>query len=181
MGLNNINTDAAGKFMEEAKNDPKIAKKTKRVEGEWVFEEGKPQFKATLAFKEGEQAVDSDFAPFMGGRGLAPDPIQYCLYGMAACYIGTFVSLATMEGIALQGLKIAVENKVDLTRTLGLSSNPIVEGVEVTLTVASNASREKLEQVGALARDRCPGVYCLTNPIQLRTNLVTENVEEKSK
>ncbi len=176
MGLNNINTDAAGKFMEEARNDPQIAKKSKRVEGEWVFDEGKPQFKATLAFKEGERVVESDFAPFMGGKGLAPDPIQYCLYGLAACYAGTFVSLATMEGISLRGLKIAVENKVDLTRTLGLSSNPIVEGVEVTLTVASDVQRERLEQIAALARDRCPGVYCLINPIQLTTRLVTEEI-----
>jgi uncharacterized OsmC-like protein len=93
---------------------------------------------------------------------------------MAACYAGTFVSLATMEGIALRTLKIAVENKVDLTRTLGLSSNPIVEAVEVTLTVASDVSREKLERIEALAKDRCPGVYCLINPIQLMTHLVTE-------
>jgi uncharacterized OsmC-like protein len=181
MGLNNINTDATGKFLEEVKSDPQVAKKTKRVEGEWVFEEGKPQFRATLAFKEGEKVVDSDFAPFMGGRSLAPDPIQYCLYGMAACYAATFVSLATMEGIGFRGLKIAVENKVDLTRTLGLSSNPIVEEIELTLTVSSNANREKLEQIGVLAKDRCPGVYCLTNPIRLKTNLVTENKGEESK
>lgn len=181
MGLNNINTDAAGKFMQEAKSDPQVARKNKRVEGEWVFEEGKPQFKATLAFKEGERVVDSDFAPFMGGKGLAPDPIQYCLYGMAACYAGTFVSLATMEGIGLRGLKIAVENQVDLTRTLGLSANPIVEGVEVTLTVAADVPREKLEQIGALAKDRCPGVYCLINPIQLTTRIASQPVEENSR
>lgn len=29
MGLNNINTEGAGKFMEEAKNDPLVAKKNK--------------------------------------------------------------------------------------------------------------------------------------------------------
>ena len=173
MGLNNINTEDAGKFMEEAKNDPLAAKKTKRVEGEWVFEEGQPQFKATLAFKEGEQVLECDFAPFMGGMGLAPDPIQYCLYGLAACYTATFVSIAAMEGIALQEVKIAVEIKLDLTRTLGLSSNPIVEGVEVTLTVKADVPRERLESIEALARDRCPGVYSLVNPIQLTTNLVT--------
>lgn len=54
MGLNNINTGAAGKFMQEARKDPQVAQKSKRVEGEWVFEQGKPQFRATLAFKEGE-------------------------------------------------------------------------------------------------------------------------------
>ena len=124
--------------------------------------------------------MESDFAPFMGGMGLAPDPIQYCLYGMAACFAGTFVSIATMEGIPLRGLKITVENKVDLTRTLGLSSNPIVEAVDVTLTVVSDVSREKLQQIEALASDRCPGVYCLTNPIPLSTRFVVEKQENKS-
>ncbi len=171
MGLNNINTIAAGKFMEEAQNNPQIAKKSKRVEGEWVFEEEKPQFKATLAYKEGERVVESDFAPFMGGNGLAPDPIQYCLYGMAACYAGTFVSLATMEGIAIRKLQVVVENKVNLTRTFGLSDNPIVEGVELTMDVESDASREKLEEIESLAKERCPGVYCLVNPIPLTTHL----------
>ncbi len=140
MGLNNINTQAAGKFLEEARKDPQVARKSKRVEGEWVFEEGKPQFKATLAFKEGDRIVESDFAPFMGGRGLAPDAIQYCLYGMAACYAGTFVSLAAMEGIVLRGLKISVENKVDLTRTLGLSSNP----VQLTTSLVTEDMEEEI-------------------------------------
>lgn len=173
MALNNINTEAAGKFMEEVKTDPLVAKKTKRVEGEWVFEEGQPQFKATVAFNEGEQVLESDFAPFMGGMGLAPDPIQYCLYGLAACFAATFVSIAAMEGIALQEVKIAVEIKLDLTHAIGLSSNPIVEGVEVTLTVKADVPRERLESIEALARDRCPGIYSLVNPIQLTTTLVT--------
>ncbi len=180
MGLNNINTVAAGKFLEEAKNDPRVARKSKRVEGEWVFEEGKSQFKATLAFKEGERVIESDFAPFMGGMGLAPDPIQYCLYGMAACFAGTFVSLATMEGIALRKLRIAVENKVDMTRTLGLSNNPVVEGVELTLEIESDAPLEKLEKLVSLAKERCPGIYCLINPIPLTTHLVTGNIGKKS-
>jgi hypothetical protein len=56
------------------------------------------------------------------------------------------------------------------------AAGKFMEGVEVTLTVASDAPRERLEQIEALARDRCPGVYCLINPIQLTTNLVTEDV-----
>ena len=163
-----------GKFVEAVKVDPSQAKKSKRVEGEWVFEEGRPQFRAVVTYKEGEQIVEADFAPFMGGGGLAPDPIQYCLYGMASCFAGTFVALATQEGIALRSLRIAVENKVDLTRTLGLSDHPIVERVEITLTVGTDASREKVEALEQLAQERCPGIYCLTHPIPLTTRLVVE-------
>ena len=173
MGLNNINTKAMGQFVEQVKADPSQAKKSKRVEGEWVFEEGKPQFQATLAYKEGERVVEADFAPFMGGTGLAPDPIQYCLYGTASCFAGTFVALATQEGIALKNLKIAVENKVDLTRSLGLSNNPIVEGVEITLSVETDAPHEKVKALEVLTRERCPGIYCLVNPIPLKTRIET--------
>ena len=171
MGINNINTDAAGKFLEEVRDDPQVAKKSKRVEGEWVFEEGRPQFRSTLAYKEDEKVTESDFAPFMGGMGLAPDPIQYCLFGMAACYAGTFVSIAAMEGIELTSLHVAAENRVDLTRNLGLSKNPIVEEVVITIDVSSDASQERLEEIDRLARESCPGVYCLTNPIPLKTVL----------
>ena len=171
MGLNNINTGAMGQFVEQVKTDPSQAKKSKRVEGEWVFEEGKPQFLARLAYSAGERTVESDLAPFMGGRGLAPDPIQYCLYGLASCFAGTFAALAAQEGVALKGLRIAVENRVDLTRTLGLSENPIVEEVEITLQVQTDAPRQKVEALEALTRERCPGAYCLTNPIPLKTRV----------
>jgi uncharacterized OsmC-like protein len=171
MGLNNVNTDAAGRFVEQAKADLDAAKKTKRIEGEWVFDEGSAQFRATLPFKEGERVVDSDFAPFMGGHGLAPDPVQYCMYGLAACYAGTFVSIATMEGVGIRELRVAVENRMDLSRTLGLSQNPIVEGVGISLSVTSDSPKEKLEEIEALARERCPGVWCLTNPVALSTRL----------
>ncbi len=171
MGRNNVNTGAVGKFLEEAKADPGVARKAKRVEGEWVFEEGKAQFRATLTFKGGERVVETDFAPFMGGGGLAPDPVQYCLYGLAACYAGTFVSIATMEGVELRKVRVAAENKLNLSRTLGLSQDPIVEGVSFTLSVESNATTEKLEEIDRLAKERCPGVECLTKPIQLSTHL----------
>ncbi len=175
MGLNNINTEAAGKFFEAVKNDPQLAKKSKQVKGEWRFEDARPQFKATLSYKEGDRVVESDFPPFMGGNGLAPDPISYCLYGMAACYAGTFMSLAAMEGVEIKSLNITVGNNVDLTMSMGLSSNPIVEGVEMTLTVESDAPGEKLIEIDELTKERCPGVYCLTHPIKLTGNLVVKN------
>lgn len=174
MSLNNFNMEAMAKFLEEAKDNPEAAKKRKRVEGEWVFEDGRPQFEAKLQFKEGEQVVQADFAPFMGGRGKRPDPIQYCLFGMASCYAGTFMAIASAEGIALEKLSISVENSVDLGKTLGLSENPIVEGVEVTFRIRSTAPKEEIEAIERLARERCPGVYCLTNPIKLETKVEIE-------
>lgn len=171
MKINNVNIQAAGEFVEKVKADPSLAKKTKRVEGSWCFTDGEPQFFATMPHKTGETTIHADFAPFMGGGGLAPDPIQYCLYGLAACYAGTFVGLAAEQGVALRSVKVVAENRVDLSRSLGLSDAPVVEQVSLSLAVDTDAGEEKLAELGRLARERCPGVYCLQNPIPMELSV----------
>lgn len=171
MKINNVNIQAAGEFVEQAKSDPSLAKKSKRVEGRWSFAEGQPQFSATMSHKTGETTVRADFAPFMGGEGLAPDPIQYCLYGLAACYAGTFVGLAAAQGVVLRSLSVVAENRVDLSRSLGLSDAPVVERVMLSLQVDGDADAEQLAELERLAQERCPGVFCLANPIPIEFKL----------
>ena len=171
MKINNINAQAAGEFVEQVKAEATLAKKAKRIEGRWSFTEGEPQFSATMSHQTGDTTVRADFAPFMGGEGLAPDPIQYCLYGLAACYAGTFVGVAAAQGVVLRSLSVTAENRVDLSRSLGLSDNPVVEQVTLTVDVDSDADQGTIEELERLAGARCPGVYCLTNPIPLETRL----------
>ena len=166
MKLNNVNLDKAGAFVEEAKKDKSKALKVKRVEGNWNLEDGKVQFVSTLEHANGSTIVEADAPPFMGGSGLKPDPVQYCLFGLAACFAQTFASIAAEDGIELKKLKVTAENKVNLSRALGLSNEPIVEGVKLIVEV-SNSDKDKLKEIGQLAKERCPGVYCLTNPIKL--------------
>ena len=102
----------------------------------------------------------------MGGSGIKPDPVQYCLFGLAACYAQTFASIAAEKGIKLKQLNVAAENKVNLSKALGLSNEPIVENVKLQVN-ASSEGKENLDEIKKLAEERCPGVYCLTNPIKL--------------
>jgi uncharacterized OsmC-like protein len=167
-----MNLEGLQIFVEDAKKDLSKAKKSKKVECSWNFDEGKPQIESRVQHPKGETVLQSDFAPFMGGEGLAPDPIQYCLFGLAACFAGTFMSMATMMGIKIQALRVSAENFTDLSKTLGLTNNPIVEKVKVIATVKSDAKNEQLKELERLANERCPGVYCLINPIPLETELV---------
>ena len=171
MKPNNVNLQGMMAFVEQATADPGVLKKQKRVEGVWDFQEGHPQFKATLAYPSGERTLEADLAPFMGGAGLAPDPIQYCLYGLAACFAGTFMSLAAADGVVLRSLRVVAENLVDLTRPMGLGDKPVVERTSITLFADSDADDAKLSALEGLARERCPGVYCLTQPIPLDTHV----------
>jgi uncharacterized OsmC-like protein len=173
MVMNHMNLEGLQIFMEEVKQDLSKAKKSKKVECSWNFSEGKPQIESRVQHPKGETVLQSDFAPFMAGEGLAPDPIQYCLFGLAACFAGTFMSMATMMGIKIQDLRVSAENFTDLSKTLGLTDNPIVERVKIVTTVKSNAKEEQLRELEKLAHERCPGVYCLVNSIPLKTELLS--------
>ncbi|MBI2575728.1 OsmC family protein [Candidatus Woesearchaeota archaeon] len=167
MKLNNVDMGKAGVFVEEVMKDKSNALKAKKVEGTWTLEEGKPQFSATLEHANGRTTIEADGPPFLGGSGMKPDPVQYCLFGLAACYAQTFASIAAEKGIELKKLDVAAENQVNLTRALGLSNDPIVEKAKITVEVMSDADASILHEIEGLARERCPGVYCLTNPIRL--------------
>jgi uncharacterized OsmC-like protein len=169
--MNNMNLEGMKIFMEEVRQDFSKTKKSKKIECSWNFDEGKPQIESKVQHPKGETVLRSDFVPFMGGEGLAPDPIQYCLFGLAACFAGTFMSMATMMGIKIQDLRVSAENFVDLSKTLGLTNNAIVEKVKITTQVKSDAKKEQLRELEKMAHERWPGVYCLVNPIKLETEL----------
>ena len=172
MGMNNINLEGMKSFAEEVKQDLAKSKRTKKVECSWNFDERKPQMTSKLQHPKGETTVHSDLAPFMGGTGSAPDPIQYCLFGLACCFAGTFMSTATTMGIKVENLKISAENSLDFSKTIGLTKNPITEKVKMVVEVKSGATQEQLKDLEKLSRERCPGVYCLVNPIPLELELV---------
>jgi hypothetical protein len=79
MRINNVNVEAMGAFAEQVRADPNLGKKQKRVEGSWNFEQGRPQFFATMAHAKGEHTVEADFAPFM----LGPTPNDSRMLGVA--------------------------------------------------------------------------------------------------
>lgn len=168
--MRNVNGKAASDFVQQVAKDASVARKHKKVEGAWDFSEGQPQFRAVLGFPKGEVELQCELPPFAGGWGTSPDPIQYCLYGMAACYATTFASAAAEEGVELSTLKVRAENDIDLRKQLGLSQDPIVQRVKFTVE-ATGASRETLERLKRAADARCPGVECVTRSIPLETIL----------
>jgi uncharacterized OsmC-like protein len=169
-----VNQTEIQTFVNHLKSNPQDAKKSKRIEGEWVFKEGQPQFRATLAYQKGQASLECELPPFSGGWGTAPDPVQYCLYGLAACYISTFVAAATSIGVELTYLKIVAENHMNLTKQMGLSKENIIEQVKFTVTVQGSASDEVMQRIKEMADQRCPGVECITRPVPLVTELVQQ-------
>ncbi|MFQ5585821.1 MAG: OsmC family protein, partial [Thermodesulfobacteriota bacterium] len=156
--------------VESIEDDSSKAKKVNKIEGEWNTSEG-VQFTSLIQYEGGKVIMEAEQPTFLGGSGTRPGPMHYCMYGSASCYTATFATLAAMEGIKLRKLKVTAESYVNFSKVLGLADNPIIEGVKFTLEIESDAPEGKLKELEELARERCPAVYCLTNPIKWETEL----------
>lgn len=169
--MHNVNLEALGKTIESARENPAVVRMPIDLGGEWQTETGAPQFRTTIPYPKGEVELTCDFPPPMGGNGAGPSPLAYCFWGGLACYAMTFATEAAREGIELRGLRGTVTTEVDMNRALGLSGQPPVERLDWRLDVESDATPEELERIRQLADARCPGAYCLRNPINLVTSV----------
>ena len=168
--MNNVNIKEMEKFVELISNDSSQAKKNKKVSGSWNFEEGKPQFVSNVEFNKGKINLNCELPPFAGGYGTSPDPIQYCLYGLAACFAVTFDASATKEGINLSKLDVTAENWMDLRKQMGVSKDNIIQKVKFTVH-AEGASKDVLMKILKMTEERCPGTECVTRIIPLEIEL----------
>ncbi|MBI4331536.1 MAG: OsmC family protein [Chloroflexi bacterium] len=169
--LNNVNVGAVEQTVKEAQTDKSKARRVQRIEGEWLLEEGGPQFRGEVNFEGGKIIMETDQPKNLGGGGARPGPMHYCFFGLIACYTSTFAALASQMGVELRKLSAKLEGNLNFSRVFGLSREPVMEEICIALTVDSDASREKLEEIEKLAYDRCPAVFALTEKVKLNTSL----------
>ena len=164
---NRINIEVFKETIEKGKKDSSSCLKTLMIEGTWRLDaDSGPQFETKLKTENaGEVLVQSDETIILGGGGTAPNPVQYCIGGLLACYSATFVKLLSMDGIILKSFKIRATANMDLSAALGLSENPPISNLKIELDIESDESQEKLLEINELAKKRCPGYYCLTHGI----------------
>ncbi|MFH0848354.1 MAG: OsmC family protein [archaeon] len=159
------------KFVQTVRKDSKQAIREKSVTGEWIFKDGRPQFIAEIQYPKGRMSLACELPPFAGGWGGSLDPMQYCLYGLAACFASTLAATATSEKIALRALRVTAENRVDLHKQLGLSNDPIIQIVKLRVHLEADAPHATIERLVKLAEERCPGSECVTRSIPLSVEL----------
>lgn len=177
--LNNVNVGMLEQVSKEAKTDKSKVKRSQKIMGEWLLNEGGPQFRAKVSFEGGNMDMESDQPRNLGGGGTRPGPLHYCFFGLVACYTATFAAVAAQMGIKLRKLAATLEGDLNLSRVFGLSPEPIMEEIHITLHVDSDTPQEKLEEVERLAYERCPAVFALTETVRLKTSLEHSPVAAK--
>ncbi len=174
MDANRVNLENFDKTIEKAEKDPETALKSLKVEGKWRLGQKGPQFESEIKYENGRVIMYSDEPSFLGGGGMAVNPIQYCLFGVASCFAATFAKWAGKEGVELEELTVKIEARLDMSRSFGTSDNPILNDMILDLSVKTEASDEDVERIHQLTLERCPAYYCLTEPVTPEINVSKE-------
>lgn len=169
MKRNNLDLSVLAGVMERGQSDASVFKMHKRVEGAWSFAEGTPAYTASMAHGDRISELSVDIAPGFGGGGVAPDPLQYLLTGLGACYAATVVTVASMEGVDLTELTVVAEQDVDVARVYEMGDGPVMEQITVTVKVDTDVDDKTLARWQQAARDKCPFAFTIINPVPLTT------------
>ena len=171
--MNNINIVELKRTMDSAKEDKNLLKKQMVVEGEWSFIEDKPQFNSEISTQSGKNySLGADEPISFGGSEAAPNAVQYCLFGIAACYAATFVQWATIKGIKLEKLGVKITSDLNLNKRFAVSEEDIVNFIEIKLDVSSESETTEIQEIKDITDKRCPAMFCLTNKIDVKTEIL---------
>ena len=175
--LNNINLDKIQETLQKGQKDDQFLKKPVKLEGEWNFDVQKGyQFKTELAYENGKQIIEIDSPSFLGGSGNRLGPMGYCVAGIASCFITTFMTILSKQGIRLGKMRINAECNINFAKTFDISEEPITEGINFEIDVDSidnttTLDRQQLKQIITMAEERCPAIYSMSHIIKVNAKL----------
>ena len=170
MSLNNIDTKQVRDYKEVVKKDPKEAKFTAKIEGDWLFEEGGPQFRSTVKVKDGTYSMEASH-PNFAGPGICPGPMAFGLFWFAACYTSTFVTEAAMRNLQLSLVKTRVEADLDYTAQFDLGTHPLITGYRVFMDVKGDVTDTQVQDLKEYALGRCMGMFTIKHAIALKAEV----------
>ncbi|MDO9323776.1 MAG: OsmC family protein [Methanoregula sp.] len=170
MSLNNIDTKQVKDYKETIRKNPKEAKFTAKIEGDWLFENGGPQFRSTVKVKEGTYTMEASH-PNFAGPGSRPGPMAFGLFWFAACYSSTFVTEAAMRNIQLTSVKTKVEADLDYTAQFDLAESPLISEYRVIMEVKGEATDAQVHDLKEYALKRCMGMFTIKHAIALKAEV----------
>ena len=171
--LNNVDLDKIVNTTENGQRDKQSLKKPIKLHGEWNLDSSKGyQFRTELAYEGGKQTIEIDSPSFLGGNGNRLGPMGYCIVGITSCFIATFVSIASSQGIKINKLNIDSECIINFAKTFDVADEPITEGINFQIDVQSdNADRQKLEDLLRMAEERCPAIYSMSHLVKVNAKI----------
>ncbi len=173
--MNNINLENIQKTKEDIIKGEFPERKPFIAEGEWLFS-GEGQFKGTLEFPKGKVTLITDQPSLSGGKGNAPNPVQYCVFAMISCYATTFMTIAASKGIEIKKLKAKGASEVNMKSVFEIEENPVVEKVWIELEIESSADKIILEEIKKETDRKCPAAFTVQNKVPFESKILYAEV-----
>jgi len=170
MGINNIDTAQVVAYKKEIQANPKDAKFTAKIEGDWLFEEGGPQFRSTVKVKDGSYTMEASH-PNFAGPACRPGPMAFGLFWFAACFSSTFVTEASLRNLTLTAVKTRIEADLDYTAQFDLGKSPLVNEFRVFMDVKGTITDKQVQDLKEYALGHCIGMFTIRHAIRLNAEV----------
>jgi len=164
--LNDVNIDAviglAGKIQEA----PDVAATKWSVEVDW-----KGGFRSEATIREFTPIL-SDEPGQLGGTDSGPNPVEQILAAYGNCLAVGYAANATVAGIEIKSLSIALEGNLDLHTFLGLrEGNAGYDDITVKVNIDADASPEALQALHDKVSSTSPVGHTLGRAIPIKFEL----------
>lgn len=165
--INDVDIARVGQLVEAVSQDPGAAATTWRADVRW-----------TGGFRS--ESTIRDFAPIpsdepagLGGTDLAPNPVEQLLAALGNCLAVGYAANATVLGIEIDDLAIALEGELDLHTFLGLKpdGNAGFKAIKVSVSIESSATDEQVEQLHEQVVATSPVGHTLKRPVPVKIEL----------
>ncbi len=170
MSINNIDTRQVIEYKKEIQKNPADAKFTAKIEGDWLFTEGGPQFRSVVTVKDGTYTMEASH-PNFAGPASRPGPMAFGLFWFAACYSSTFVTEAAMRNLKLTTVKTRVEADLDYTAQFDLGRQPLVDAFRVFMDVKGDVTEAQLKDLKEYSLTHCMGMFTIQHAIALQAEV----------
>jgi uncharacterized OsmC-like protein len=172
--INNIDLEKIQNTSENGRKNKESLRKPVKLEGEWnLFDIDKGyQFRTEVSYEKGKEVIEIDSPSFLGGNGDRLGPMAYCIAGITSCFIATFATIASSQGITLSKLNVRSECNINFAKTFDIADEPITEGINFEIDAQSeNADNQKLQEILAIAEEKCPAMYSMRHVIKVNATI----------
>ncbi|MGA2698710.1 MAG: OsmC family protein [Methanoregula sp.] len=170
MSVNNIDTKQVIEYKKEIQKNPADAKFTAKIEGDWLFTEGGPQFRSVVKVKDGTYTMEASH-PNFARPASRPGPMAFGLFWFAACFSSTLVTEASIRNIKLSSVKTRVEADLDYTAQFDLGKNPLVNAFRVFMDVKGEVTEAQLKDLQEYSLTHCMGMFTIQHAIALKAEV----------
>lgn len=177
--VNGLDTESMRKKVAAIQADPALAMTRWNVTTRWM---GGARSDTKVASCEiGGQRVTKDFTirvdePLeLFGTNQFANPQEVLMAALNACLVYGYAANFALQGIALKELSIETRGDIDVRGFLGLDDSVKAgyEDLALTVHVKADATPAQIERVHDTVTRTSPNVFNLSQPIRLRSRLVT--------